>query len=161
MICTVSRHGGDRDGRLAILSRAHTHPQDRQSGNCLRFTGARSEWFAGHARRAVDHRSGAGKKAYLVTYEGKVLRSFETEKDKSSGITFDGEALWIRSTYSRKIVRCIATTGKALERHFTPGARDLQDGRRSSGPRESAGEVQAEACGAAGCRRLGRRISSR
>ena len=105
---------------------------------------------------------GAGNKAYLVTYEGgKVLRSFETETDKSSGITFDGEALWIGSTYSREIVRCSATTGKALERHFTPGARDLQDGRRSSGPRESAGEVQAEACGAAGCRRLGRRISSR
>ena len=65
---------------------------------------------------------GAGNKAYLVTYEGKVLRSFETETDKSSGITFDGEALWIGSTYSREIVRCSATTGKALERHFTPGA---------------------------------------
>src|SRR4030095_10147581 len=66
---------------------------------------------------------GGGNKAYLVTYEdGKVLRSFETETDKSSGITFDGEALWIGSTYSREIVRCRATTGKALERHFTPGA---------------------------------------
>src|ERR1035441_7739955 len=39
---------------------------------------------------------GAGNKAYLVTYEGgKVLRSFETETEKSSGITFDGDALWI------------------------------------------------------------------
>src|SRR3954454_3720823 len=66
---------------------------------------------------------GAGNKAYLVTYEnGKVLRSFETETDKSSGITFDGEALWIGSTYSREIVRCSAATGKAIERHFTPGA---------------------------------------
>src|SRR6266481_4566183 len=66
---------------------------------------------------------GAGNKAYLVTYEGgKVLRSFETETDKSSGITFDGEALWIGSTYSREIVRVSATTGKAIERHFTPGA---------------------------------------
>src|SRR6266496_2904266 len=66
---------------------------------------------------------GEGNKAYLVTYEGgKVLRSFETETDKSSGITFDGEALWIGSTYSREIVRCSATTGKAIERHFTPGA---------------------------------------
>src|SRR6266566_3895030 len=66
---------------------------------------------------------GAGNKAYLVTYEGgKVLRSFETETDKSSGITFDGEALWIGSTYSREIVRCSAHTGKAIERRFTPGA---------------------------------------
>jgi sugar lactone lactonase YvrE len=66
---------------------------------------------------------GAGNKAYLVTYEGgKVLRSFETETDKSSGITFDGDALWIGSTYSREIVRCSAATGKGIERHFTPGA---------------------------------------
>src|SRR6476646_4424201 len=58
---------------------------------------------------------GASNEAYLVSYEdGKVLRSFETETDKSSGITFDGEALWIGSTYSREIVRCSATTGKAL-----------------------------------------------
>ena len=66
---------------------------------------------------------GAGNKAYLVSYEdGKVIRSFETETDKSSGITYDGEALWIGSTYSREIVRTDAMTGKAMERHFTPGA---------------------------------------
>src|SRR5438046_3310133 len=66
---------------------------------------------------------GAGNKAYLVSYDdGKVLRSFETETDKSSGITFDGEALWIGSTYSREIFRVDAMTGKTLERHFTPGA---------------------------------------
>lgn len=65
---------------------------------------------------------GPGNRASLVTWEGKVLRDFETETDKSSGITFDGEALWIGSTYSREIVRCDARTGKALERHFTPGA---------------------------------------
>ena len=66
---------------------------------------------------------GAGNRAYLVSYEdGKVLRSFETETDKSSGITYDGEALWIGSTYSREIVRTSALTGKAIERHFTPGA---------------------------------------
>ena len=52
---------------------------------------------------------GPGNKAYLVSYDGgKVLRSLETETDKSSGITFDGEALWIGSTYSREIVRCSA-----------------------------------------------------
>jgi len=66
---------------------------------------------------------GAGNKAYLVSYEdGKVLRSFETETDKSSGITFDGEALWIGSTYSREIFRVDAMTGKTIERRFTPGA---------------------------------------
>src|SRR5260370_37264208 len=66
---------------------------------------------------------GAGNKAYLVSYDdGKVLRSFETETDKSSGITFDGEALWIGSTYSREIGRTDAMTGKAIEEHLTPGA---------------------------------------
>ncbi len=65
---------------------------------------------------------GAGNKAYLVTYEGKTIRGFETETDKSSGITFDGEALWIGSTYSREIVKVDANNGKAIERHFTPGA---------------------------------------
>jgi streptogramin lyase len=66
---------------------------------------------------------GANNKAYLVSYDGgKVLRSFETETTSSSGITFDREALWIGSTYSREIVRVSATTGKAIERHFTPGA---------------------------------------
>ena len=65
---------------------------------------------------------GVGNKAHLVTYKGDVLRSFETETDKSSGITFDGETLWIGSTYNREIVRADAHSGKALERHFTPGA---------------------------------------
>ena len=66
---------------------------------------------------------GAGNKAFLVSFEsGKVIRSFETETDKSSGITFDGDSLWIGSTYSREIVRCSAATGKTIERHFTPGA---------------------------------------
>lgn len=66
---------------------------------------------------------GAGSKVHLVSYDrGKVLRSFETETDKSSGITFEGSSLWIGSTYSREIVRVDAQTGKTLERHFTPGA---------------------------------------
>src|SRR5260370_29673980 len=54
---------------------------------------------------------GAGNKAYLVGYEdGRVVRSFETETDKSSGITYDGEALWIGSTYSHEIFRVDART---------------------------------------------------
>ena len=66
---------------------------------------------------------GTASKASLVSYQdGKVSRSFNTETDRPSGITFDGEALWIGSTYSREIVRVDASSGKALERHFTPGA---------------------------------------
>jgi streptogramin lyase len=64
-----------------------------------------------------------GSKAYLVAYEsGKVLRSFTTETDRSSGITFDGSSLWIGSTYNRQIVRVDAHSGKTIEKHFTPGA---------------------------------------
>ena len=66
---------------------------------------------------------GPGNQAHLVAYKtGKVIKGFETETESSSGITFDGETLWIGSTYSREIVRCNASTGKAIERHFTPGA---------------------------------------
>jgi len=66
---------------------------------------------------------GAGNRAYLVDYQdGKVLRAFDTETDRSSGITYDGETLWVGSTYNREIVRVDAHSGKALERHFTPGA---------------------------------------
>ena len=65
---------------------------------------------------------GPGNMAYLVDYTGKQLRGFSTETERSSGITHDGEALWIGSTYSREIVRCDARTGKALARHFTPGS---------------------------------------
>ncbi len=65
----------------------------------------------------------AGNKAYLVAYDdGRVLRSFETETDRSSGITFENGTLWIGSTYSREIVHCDATTGKTISRNFTPGA---------------------------------------
>ena len=62
-------------------------------------------------------------KAYLVSYsDGKVLREFKTDADRASGVTFDGEALWIGSTYNREIVRCDAKTGVTLARYFTPGA---------------------------------------
>jgi sugar lactone lactonase YvrE len=65
----------------------------------------------------------AGNKVYLVAYDdGRVLRSFETETDRSSGITFENGTLWIGSTYSREIVHCNAATGKTISRNFTPGA---------------------------------------
>src|SRR6266498_2343265 len=35
-------------------------------------------------------------RAHLVRYnDGKVLRAVDTEADRASGITFDGEAIWI------------------------------------------------------------------
>lgn len=62
-------------------------------------------------------------KAYLVSYsDGKVVREFLTEADRASGITFDGQALWIGSTYNREIVQCDAQNGKTIARFFTPGA---------------------------------------
>jgi hypothetical protein len=62
-------------------------------------------------------------RVYLVRLEdGKVLREFDTEADKASGITYDGEALWLASTYNRLTLRVSATTGKTLSEYYTPGA---------------------------------------
>jgi sugar lactone lactonase YvrE len=62
-------------------------------------------------------------RVYLVAYEsGKVLRAFDTEANAASGITFDGQSLWLASTYSREIIRCDAATGKTISKHTTPGA---------------------------------------
>jgi sugar lactone lactonase YvrE len=62
-------------------------------------------------------------RVYLVRYEdGKVLRALDTEADRASGITFDGEALWLASTYNRTIVHADARTGKTIAKYFTPGA---------------------------------------
>jgi hypothetical protein len=90
-----------------------------------------------------------GSKAYLVDYDkGGVIRSFETETDKSSGITFDGRSLWIGSTYSREIVRVDAHTGRTMERHFTPGAGVIYkmagDPAARSSPLAKAAAVQAK-----------------
>lgn len=65
---------------------------------------------------------GPGSRVSLVDFKGQVLRRFETETERSSGITFDGEALWIASTYSRETFRVDAKTGRTLARRFTHGA---------------------------------------
>ena len=66
---------------------------------------------------------GEGGRAHLVSYrDGRVLRGFDTETLHPSGITFDGTAIWVASTYSREIVRADASSGKTLAKHFTPGA---------------------------------------
>ena len=65
----------------------------------------------------------SNNKAYLVTYEnGQVLRALDTKSKAGSGITFDGEALWIASTYSCEILRIDAQTGKTLARYPSPGS---------------------------------------
>lgn len=73
-------------------------------------------------------------RAYLVDYEsGKVLRALETDSKAGSGITFDGEAIWIASTYSREIIRANAVTGKTLAKYPSPGSGVVAwtNGRRS------------------------------
>jgi len=51
-------------------------------------------------------------RAALVRYDdGHVIRQFDTETDRGSGITFDGEAVWIASTYNRLLVRVDAQNG--------------------------------------------------
>jgi sugar lactone lactonase YvrE len=65
---------------------------------------------------------GEGNRVQLVTYEGKVLRDFATGADRASGITFDGEAIWLASTYNRQIVKANAKTGETIESYYTPGA---------------------------------------
>ena len=60
---------------------------------------------------------------YLVSYEdGKVIRDLPTDADKASGITFDGKALWLASTYSRELIHADAETGRTIKKYFTPGA---------------------------------------
>ena len=86
-------------------------------------------------------------RVYLVDYkDGKLLRKLDTESDRGSGMTHDGEALWLASTYSREIIRADPQTGKTIAKYFTPGAgviyRQAGDaaGRRSPlAPAPSAG----------------------
>ena len=70
---------------------------------------------------------GPGSRAYLVRYaDGQAIRSFDTDTVRPSGLTFDGQALWIGSTFSYENVRCDATTGAVLERRPTPGCTTYQ-----------------------------------
>lgn len=65
---------------------------------------------------------GPGSRASLVRFaDGSVIRSFETDTVRPSGIGFDGQALWIGSTFSYENVRVDAMTGAVLERRPTPG----------------------------------------
>jgi hypothetical protein len=73
-------------------------------------------------------------RAYLVDYErGAVIRALDTDSKAGSGITFDGEAIWLASTYSREIIRADARTGKTIKKYPSPGSGVVAwtDGRRS------------------------------
>jgi glutamine cyclotransferase len=58
----------------------------------------------------------------LVSYTGEVLRTFDTESDRGSGITQMGEALWLASTYNCKILKVDKASGQTLAEFDTPGA---------------------------------------
>ncbi|MFN0170588.1 MAG: hypothetical protein ACKV22_29555 [Bryobacteraceae bacterium] len=81
-------------------------------------------------------------RAYLVSYDGgKVLRGLDTDSKAGSGITFDGAAIWLASTYSREIIQADAKTGKTRKKFDTPGAGavDWPNPRRSPlAPKEEA-----------------------
>ena len=93
-------------------------------------------------------------RAYLVSYQdGKVLRALDTESKAGSGITFDGEAIWIASTYSREIIRADAKAGKTLAKYDTPGAGVVKWTNSRSSPlapapptpaKKSAGQTSAQ-----------------
>lgn len=77
----------------------------------------------------------ATNRVALVRYEdGRVLRQFDTETDRGSGITFDGSALWIASTYNRLLVRVDAQTGRTLKKFPSPGSGVVKWGPRSAHP---------------------------
>ena len=74
-------------------------------------------------------------RAALVRYaDGSIIREFDTATDRGSGITFDGEALWIASTYNRLLVRVDARTGKTLKQFPSPGAGLVHWGPRDDHP---------------------------
>lgn len=53
---------------------------------------------------------------------GNVLVDLETESDKGSGVTDDGETLWIASTYNRKILNIDRNTGATIAAYDSPDA---------------------------------------
>lgn len=78
----------------------------------------------------------ATNRAALVNYDdGRVIRQFDTETDRGSGITFDGEAVWIASTYNCLLVRVDAQNGRTLKKMPSPGSGLVKWGPRSAHPK--------------------------
>lgn len=62
-------------------------------------------------------------KVYLLDWrDGRELHSFPTQTNHSSGITWDGEALWVASTFPPIELFRISRDGRELRRLPTPGA---------------------------------------
>lgn len=60
--------------------------------------------------------------AHLLDDDGRVLRTLATASDRGSGITDDGDALWVASTYSCELLRIDRASGATLARYPSPGA---------------------------------------
>lgn len=77
----------------------------------------------------------ATNRVALVDFkDGRVIRQFNTDTDKGSGITFDGSALWIASTYNRLLVRVDPQTGRTLKNLPSPGSGLVKWGPRDAHP---------------------------
>ena len=64
-------------------------------------------------------------KVYLLDWStGKTLREFPTVTNHSSGITFDGEHLWVASTFPPIELFQYSVDGRELRRLPTPGANE-------------------------------------
>ncbi len=60
---------------------------------------------------------------YLLDWnDGRTIKSFETDTDKSSGITVDDKGnLWVASTYNCKIYKIDCKSGKTIKVFDSPG----------------------------------------
>ncbi|MCC6458594.1 MAG: hypothetical protein IT328_26835 [Caldilineaceae bacterium] len=59
----------------------------------------------------------------LMDYaDGKVLIDLATESDRGSGVTDDGDTLWIASTYNCKLLRVNRHTGATIAEYPSPDA---------------------------------------
>jgi streptogramin lyase len=58
----------------------------------------------------------------LLSYAGKVVRTLDTASDRGSGVTDDGDAIWLASTYSRQILRVDRNSGATLAVYDSPDA---------------------------------------
>ena len=71
-------------------------------------------------------------RVYLVDYEdGRVLRDLPTAADRASGITYDGKALWLASTYNRELIPSQRQDRQDDQEAFHSGSGcNLSEGRR-------------------------------
>jgi DNA-binding beta-propeller fold protein YncE len=60
---------------------------------------------------------------YLLDWnDGRIIKSFKTDTDKSSGITVDDKGnLWVASTYNCKIYKIDCNSGKTIKVFDSPG----------------------------------------